>query len=59
MLILKQKYRISEASYMVGYNDAQYFTRCFKQEFGLSPSELKKMSHKKGIEEAINYLQNL
>ncbi|SFT08194.1 hypothetical protein SAMN04487906_2837 [Zhouia amylolytica] len=59
MLILNQKYRISEASYMVGYNDAQYFTRCFKQEFGLSPSELKKMSHKKGIEEAINYLQNL
>jgi signal transduction histidine kinase/DNA-binding response OmpR family regulator len=30
---------ISEIGYTVGFNNPSYFTKCFKQEFGTSPSE--------------------
>ena len=33
-------YNISEVAYMVGFKDPAYFTRCFKKEFGKSPSDL-------------------
>ncbi|MCW3805362.1 hybrid sensor histidine kinase/response regulator transcription factor [Plebeiibacterium marinum] len=33
---------INEVSYMVGFNDIQYFRRCFKKEFGVNPSEYKR-----------------
>jgi signal transduction histidine kinase/DNA-binding response OmpR family regulator len=29
---------VSEVSYEVGFNDPQYFSKCFKKEFGKSPS---------------------
>jgi len=32
---------ISEIAYTLGYNDPRYFSRCFKQEFGLTPREFK------------------
>jgi AraC-like DNA-binding protein len=32
---------ISEISYMVGFGSPSYFTTCFKQFYGYSPSELK------------------
>ena len=38
-LLLKGKYNISEVSFMVGVNSATYFRQCFKDEFGLLPSE--------------------
>lgn len=44
-LLLTGKYTISEISFMVGMNSVAYFRRCFKDEFGLIPSEyLKKVS---------------
>ena len=33
---------ISEIAYDVGFNDPNWFSRAFKQEFGLPPSEFKK-----------------
>lgn len=38
-LLNEKKISISEVGYAVGFNDPSYFTRCFKQEFGSSPSE--------------------
>lgn len=40
-LLIKHRY-ISEVAYAVGYNDSKYFSRCFKQEFGLTPTQYQK-----------------
>ena len=41
--LLKHKNKtIAEISYEVGYNDQAYFTRVFKKQFGMSPSEFRK-----------------
>jgi YesN/AraC family two-component response regulator len=34
------KNNVSEVSYLVGFNDPLYFSRCFKKQFGFSPSSL-------------------
>ena len=37
--LLKQNPQsISEIAYRVGFNDPKYFSRCFKQQFGVSPA---------------------
>ncbi|WP_297336352.1 two-component regulator propeller domain-containing protein [Algoriphagus sp.] len=38
-LLNKGGYSVGEVAYMVGYNNAKYFTKHFKLEFGLNPSE--------------------
>ena len=35
----KKKIRISELAYAVGFNDAKYFSSCFKKEFGMLPTD--------------------
>lgn len=37
-LITDGRLGISEAAYQVGFNDAKYFTKCFKSYFGKTPS---------------------
>lgn len=37
-LLKTYKYNVSEVSYMVGINDPFYFSKCFKAQFGCSPS---------------------
>lgn len=37
-LLKSYKYNVSEVSYMVGINDPFYFSKCFKAQFGCSPS---------------------
>ena len=41
-LIRQGKISISEVGYSVGFNDPSYFTKCFKQEFGVSPTSYGK-----------------
>ena len=38
-LLLEGKYRINEVSYMVGFNNASYFSKCFQKQFGMKPGE--------------------
>ncbi len=40
LMIKEQKGNISEIAYSVGFSSPQYFTRCFKEEFGYPPSDL-------------------
>ena len=42
---LMNKMNVSEASYAVGIYDPNYFTKCFKKEFGITPSEYLKGKH--------------
>jgi two-component system response regulator YesN len=45
-LLRQGKYRIYEISYMLGFENAYYFTRVFRRYTGVSPSEYqKKMLH--------------
>jgi DNA-binding response OmpR family regulator len=39
-MIKENKSTISEISYLVGFSSPAYFTKCFKEEFGNSPSDL-------------------
>ncbi len=41
-LIDSGKYNISTVAYMTGFNDPKYFSKCFKKQFGVSPSEYNK-----------------
>jgi AraC-like DNA-binding protein len=44
-LILQGKYNVSEIAYKVGINNPVYFRQCFKEEFGLTPSDyIKKLN---------------
>lgn len=38
MLLVHSPHNISEISYMVGFNDPKYFSRCFKKEYGKAPT---------------------
>lgn len=40
-LIREEGYRVSEAAYQTGFTDPNYFTTCFRKEFGENPSKIK------------------
>lgn len=37
-LLKENRYTVAEVSYRVGINDPFYFSKCFKQQFGVAPS---------------------
>ena len=41
-LLSLDRYTIMEVTYEVGFNDLKHFRECFKEEFGITPSEYKK-----------------
>jgi len=41
-LIDSGEYNVSTVAYMTGFNDPKYFSKCFKKQFGASPSEYSK-----------------
>jgi len=40
--LLKEGHNVSEAAYASGFNDVGYFRNCFKDEYGMSPSQFIK-----------------
>ena len=40
-LLMDDRLTVSEVAYAVGFNSPNYFTRCFKAEFGATPREYK------------------
>ena len=41
-MLVNKEVNISEIAYQVGFSDPSYFNRCFKKQFGKTPSEFKK-----------------
>lgn len=41
-LIETEEYSMAQIAYMVGINDSHYFSKCFKQQYGITPTEYKK-----------------
>ncbi len=39
MMLLARQLTISEVAYAIGFNNPKYFTKCFKEEFGITPTE--------------------
>jgi signal transduction histidine kinase/DNA-binding response OmpR family regulator/ligand-binding sensor domain-containing protein len=40
-LIKKGEFSMAQISYMVGINDPRYFSKCFKQKMGMTPTEYR------------------
>lgn len=45
-MILNNAGNISEIAYAAGFNDPKYFARCFKSEFGVTPTEYQESKNK-------------
>jgi len=43
-LLKKSDINISQVGYAVGFNNHSYFTKCFKEQYGISPSDYAKKS---------------
>jgi signal transduction histidine kinase/ligand-binding sensor domain-containing protein/DNA-binding response OmpR family regulator len=39
-LLMEGKLNVAEVAYSVGFNDQKYFSKCFKEHFGMTPSEV-------------------
>lgn len=44
-LIETGEYNMTQVAYMVGINDPRYFSKCFKQKYGMTPTEYKEKVH--------------
>ena len=47
-LVAKSKMTFSEIAYSVGFTDPKYFTKCFKKQTGMTPSEYRDVEKWKG-----------
>ncbi|EJW99220.1 DNA-binding response regulator/sensor histidine kinase [gut metagenome] len=47
-LIETGEYTMTQVSYMVGINDPRYFSKCFKQKMGMTPTEYREKVKGKG-----------
>src|SRR5690606_24134421 len=43
-LLRDKQFNINEIAYMAGFSDPDYFRKCFKAKFNISPSEYSKRS---------------
>jgi signal transduction histidine kinase/ligand-binding sensor domain-containing protein/DNA-binding response OmpR family regulator len=48
-MLLSGEHNISEVGYMTGFNSPSYFSRCFMQQFSVTPSEFAEKHHSKKI----------
>ncbi|MEM1135405.1 MAG: two-component regulator propeller domain-containing protein [Bacteroidota bacterium] len=42
LLLRKTELNVAEVAYKVGFNDPLYFSKCFKKQFAVTPSEIRK-----------------
>ena len=42
ILLEEDKFTVSEVMFMVGYSNPSYFSKCFAEEFGMSPKDYRK-----------------
>ena len=54
VIIAKYKYSVSEAAFMVGFNDSKYFSKCFKKEFGITPKKFQLEAAKRNVDSFLN-----
>jgi len=47
-ILIKSGRGVSETAFMTGFNDVKYFSKCFKQMFGMTPAEFKKRDKGRG-----------
>ncbi|WP_310587257.1 ATP-binding protein [Fibrella aquatilis] len=45
--------QIAEAAYLSGFNHLSYFSKCFKEQFGMQPSEFAKQKGEKVVNDSI------
>jgi signal transduction histidine kinase/ligand-binding sensor domain-containing protein/DNA-binding response OmpR family regulator len=48
-MLLSGEHNISEVGYMTGFNSPSYFSRCFMQQFNVTPSEFAEKHHARKI----------
>jgi transcriptional regulator GlxA family with amidase domain len=41
-LLKQNKFKIADVAYEVGFKDPLYFSKCFKRQFGISPTDYMK-----------------
>ena len=49
LFLARNKLTVSEVMYMVGFTNNSYFAQCFKQKYGISPSEYAKNADEKVV----------
>ncbi|SDL41190.1 Two component regulator propeller [Pedobacter sp. ok626] len=50
-LIKDRRFNVNEISYLVGFSDSNHFRKCFKAEFGLSPTEYRKIQDRGAVKD--------
>ena len=45
-LLLRGDLNVADVTYSVGFNDLQYFRKCFKEEYGITPSDYVRQQKK-------------
>jgi AraC-like DNA-binding protein len=43
--LLEKGYRVSEVAGEVGFGTTSYFSKCFQEYYGVSPSQFRKLKH--------------
>ncbi|MDD4591913.1 MAG: two-component regulator propeller domain-containing protein [Parabacteroides sp.] len=43
LIINHPEYNIKDITYMLGFNTSKYFTKCFKKQFGMTPSNFRRV----------------
>ena len=43
---------VAQIAYAVGFNNPKYFSKCFRQDFGVTPAEYRNQARKKALEES-------